>query len=204
MKRISLAAACFIFAAIFAVSASAQGGGQPAAAGTGKIGLVNIGAFAADKGGITKFKTALSTLDAEFKPVNEKLKTMATRYQTLGTEIENIRKNTNPQVPMKPETVQAKVDEFQTLERDIKREQEDAKAKYDRRYQVIIGPVFNDILKAMNEYAKQKGYAVILDGAKLEEASILLGFDEKYDITNDFIAFYNQRPAGAATAAVPK
>lgn len=201
MKRISLAAACFIFAAIFAVSASAQ---VPAAAGTGKIGLVNINAFAADTGGITKFRAALTTLDGEFKPVNDKLKTMATRYQTLGTEIENIRKNANPQVPINQASVQGKVDEFQTLERDIKREQEDAKAKYDRRYQVVIGPVFNDILKAMNEYAKQKGYAIVMDGAKLEEAGILLGFDDKYDITKDFIAYYNTRPATAATASVPK
>lgn len=201
MKRISLAAACFIFAAIFAVSASAQ---VPAATGTGKIGLVNINAFAADTGGITKFRAALTTLDGEFKPVNDKLKTMATRYQTLGTEIENIRKNANPQVPINQASVQGKVDEFQTLERDIKREQEDAKAKYDRRYQVVIGPVFNDILKAMNEYAKQKGYAIVMDGAKLEEAGILLGFDDKYDITKDFIAYYNTRPATAATASVPK
>lgn len=201
MKRISLAAACFIFAAIFAVSASAQ---VPVAAGTGKIGLVNINAFAADTGGITKFRAALTTLDGEFKPVNDKLKTMATRYQTLGTEIENIRKNANPQVPINQASVQTKVDEFQTLERDIKREQEDAKARYDKRYQVVIGPVFNDILKAMNEYAKQKGYAIVMDGAKLEEAGILLGFDDKYDITKDFIAYYNTRPATAATASVPK
>lgn len=199
MKRISLAAACIIFAAIFAVTASAQGGAAPAT--PGKIGLVNLNAFAADTGGIGKMKTAMNTLDAEFKPVNDKLKTMATRYQALGTEIENMRKNANPQVPMKPETVQAKVDEFQNLERDIKREQEDAKAKYDRRYSVVIGPVFNDILKAMNEYAKKNGYAMILDGSKLEEANILLGFDEKYDVTKDFITYYNARPATAATAA---
>jgi Skp family chaperone for outer membrane proteins len=197
MKRISLIAACFVFTAIFAATAAAQT--QPAA-GSGRIGLVNINAFAAETGGITKFKTALTALETEFKPANDKLRGMFTRYQTLGTEIENMRKNANPQVPMKPETVQAKVDEFQKLERDIKREQEDFKANYDRRYGVVIGPVFNDILKAMNEYAKAKGYAVILDGAKLEEASILMGFDDRYDVTKDFIAFYNQRPATAATA----
>lgn len=202
MKTISSAAACILFAVIFAVSASAQ---ATPAAGAGKIGLVNINAFAADTGGITKFKAALTALDNEFKPVNDSLRTKATRYQALGTEIEKLRTPTAAGVPAQSNaaTLQAKVDEARTLETQIKRDQEDAKAKYDQRYSVVIGPVFNDILKAMNEYAKSKGYAVVLDGAKLEEAGILLGFDDKYDITKDFITFYNARPAGAATASVP-
>ena len=205
MKTISSATACFLFAVIFAVSASAQT--ATPAAGTGKIGLVNINAFAADTGGITKFKAALTTLDNEFKPVNDALRTKATRYQTLGAEIEKLRQPGAAGVPVatpNAATLQAKVDEARNLETQIKRDQEDAKAKYDSRYSVVIGPVFNDILKAMNEYAKSKGYAVVLDGAKLEEAGILLGFDDKYDITKDFIVFYNARPAGAATASVPK
>jgi hypothetical protein len=67
-----------------------------------------------------------------------------------------------------------------------------------------MSPVMNDIFKALNEYAKQKGYAVILDGAKLEQADILLGFDDRYDVTKDFIVFYNARPAGTATNVTPK
>ncbi len=55
-------------------------------------------------------------------------------------------------------------------------------------------------MKALNEYAKAKGYAVILDGVKLDQAQILLGFDEKYNVTQDFITYYNARPATAATA----
>jgi Skp family chaperone for outer membrane proteins len=202
MKTISSAAACILFAVIFAVSASAQTA-TPAA---GKIGLVNINAFAADTGGIGKFKAALTALDNEFKPVNDGLRTKATRYQTLGAEIEKLRTPAAAGVPAQSNaaTLQAKVDEARNLETQIKRDQEDAKAKYDQRYSVVIGPVFNDILKAMNEYAKSKGYAVVLDGAKLEESGILLGFDDKYDITKDFITFYNARPAGAATASVPK
>lgn len=204
MKTISSVAASILFAVIFAVSASAQTA-QPAA-GAGKIGLVNINAFAADTGGITKFKAALTALDNEFKPVNDALRTKATRYQTLGTEIEKLRQPTAAGVPAQSNAtaLQSKVEEARTLETQIKRDQEDAKAKYDQRYSVVIGPVFNDILKAMNEYAKSKGYAVVLDGAKLEESGILLGFDDKYDITKDFITFYNARPAGTASTAVPK
>lgn len=198
MKRFSLIAVSFIFSAVLMVSVVAQ---TPAPAG--KIGLVNVNAFADEKAGITKFKNALASLDPEFKPAYDELKTLNTKYQTLGTEIQTAQKQ-NPAVPVKPESIQAKVDEFQTLELQIKRKQEDLKVRSERRYQQVVGPVYNDILRAMNDYAKAKGYAVILDGAKLEESGVLIGFDDKYDVTKDFIAFYNARPAGTATTATPK
>lgn len=199
MKRISLAAVCFVFTAMLSVSAIGQ---TPA---DGKIGLINTYAFAAEKGGITKYKTALKTVNDEFEPTYQKIETMTKRQQALGVEIQKLQAApANPQVPAKPETIQAKVDEYRQLETQIKRETEDAKVKFDRRYQQVVGPVFNDIITAMTAYAESKGYAVILDGAKLEEASILLGFNRKYDVTDDFIAYYNARPAGAATASTPR
>lgn len=199
MKRISSIAACFAFAVIFSVSAFAQ---TPA---DGKIGLINTYAFGDEKGGIAKYKTALKMLDDEFKPTATKLNGLGTRYQALGAEIQKLNATpANPQVPINQGAMQAKVDEFRALETQIKREQEDAKAKQERRYQEVVGPVFNDIIRALTDYAKTKGYAVILDGAKLEEANILLGFNEKYDVTDDFIAYYNARPAGAATASTPR
>jgi Skp family chaperone for outer membrane proteins len=201
MKRISLAAACLTFAAIFAGSAMAQAGAAPA--GTGKIGIVVVEEFAAEKGGITKYKAALAALDKEFEPVNTKLRTAATRYQTLGQEIEKLRQPPAAGVPAAQTNqaqLQAKVDEATNLEKQIKRDQEDAKAQYERRSATVVGPIYGDIMKALNEYAKKNGYAVIFDGVKLDQAQILLGFDEKYNITQDFITFYNARPAGAATA----
>lgn len=208
MKRISIIAASFVFMVLFSVAAFAQTGAAPPAA-AGKIGLVNTLAFAEDKpgAGITKYKNALKTVDDEFKVLNDELRTLATKYQALEAEIKKMQNDANnPAVPMKitPEMIQTKVDEYQNLELQIKRKQEDGKARYERRYQVVVGPIYNDILKAMSEYAKQKGYAVILDGARLEQAEILLGFDEKYNITNEFITFYNTRPATTATTAVPK
>ena len=205
MKRFSLIAVCFVFTAVFSISAFGQ---VPAATtAAGKIGLVNISAFADEKAGIGKFRTALTTLDAEFKVLNDEINTMRNKYQTLATEIQKAQQAPPPGVvPVKdtPAILAAKVEEAQNLEIQIKRKQEDGKAGYERRYPAVVGPVFNDIIKALNEYAKQKGFAIILDGAKLEQAEILLGFDDKYDVTKDFIVFYNARPAGTATTATPK
>lgn len=204
MKRFSLIAVCFIFTAVFSLSAFGQ---VPAATtATGKVGLVNVNAFADEKSGITKFRTALGSLDSEFKVVNDELKVMQTRYQALAAEIQKLQQPAPANVPQKtdPAVLASKVEEAQNLEINIKRKQEDGKAKYERRYQQVVGPVFGDIIKALNDYAKQKGYAVIFDGAKLEESGILMGFDDKYDVTKDFVVFYNSRPAGTATTATPK
>lgn len=189
----------------FAVSAFAQ---VPAATttGPGKIGLVNVNAFGDEKAGITKFKNALASLEPEFKTLNDQINTKRTRYQTLAAEIQKdsqpapagVPKNTNQAA------LNAKVEEAQNLEIEIKRLAEDGKVKYEKRYSQVVGPVFNDIVKGLNDFAKQKGYAMILDGAKLEEAGILMGFDDKYDVTKEFIVFYNARPAGTATTATPK
>jgi Skp family chaperone for outer membrane proteins len=202
MKRFSFIAVSFIFAAISAVSAFGQVA-APAGSAPVKIVVINTMAFEG-KEGITKYSNAMAALETEFKPAQTEIQTMMTRYQALATEIENARK-ANPSVPIKPETIQAKVDEAQGLEVNIKRKQEDGKAKFERRQQAVMGPIMQDIYKAMDEFAKQKGYALILDAAKLDGAGLILAVDlPKVDVTKDFITFYNARPATTATTAAPR
>jgi Skp family chaperone for outer membrane proteins len=198
MRTIRLIAVSVVFAAIFAVSAIAQ------TTASDRIGLVNWAAFEA-KDGITKYANALAALDKEFEPTRAELQTMGTRYQTLAKEIETLRDQAQKgTVPVNQTTVQTKVDEYTKMERDIKFKQEDAKARYESRFNIVIGPIQNDIFKALNEFAASKGYAVIFDGAKLEQAGVLLGFNQKADVTKDFITYYNARPATTATTTTPK
>lgn len=201
MKTFRLIAANFIIAAIFAVSAFAQ-------AADAKIGLVNAFEFENPKGGITKLVTASSTLETEFKQPASELETMYTRIQTLQKEIQDInRQIQDPKTPAAVDktklqaSAQTKADEGEKLTRDFKFKQEDLKARLEKRRQVVVGPIYQDVMKALQEFAVKNGYAVILDGAKLEEAQILMAFNNKFDVTKEFIAFYNARPAGTAAAA---
>lgn len=195
MRKFNIAALGLLFAAFFAVSAFAQ---APAAGG--KIGLVDTGAFFDDKpgAGIPKLKNAVSSVNAEFKTVNDELTTLNTQHQQKVDEYNKLKGSA---VPAKPEDLEAKATAIQDLETTMKRKQEDAKARYDRRMGQVVDPINADIVKALNDYARSKGYAVIFDGAKLEQSGVLLGFDDKYDITKDFITFYNTRPASAGATA---
>ncbi len=198
MKRVSLVAVTLLFAAFLAVSAHAQ---TPT---TGdKIGLIAWGAFEDPTKGIKKYVAAINSLETEFKPVNDELKTLAAKYEALGKEIQGLRelKESGKPVPVSDSEIQKKIDNLGQLERDIKKKQEDAKAAYQSRFNVVVGPIQDDIIKALSDYATAKGYAVILDGARLQETQILLGFNQKANVTEDFILYYNSRPA---TAAVTK
>lgn len=193
MKTFRLIAATFVFAAIFAVSAFAQ---APAA---GKIGVINTQAFDVDKGGITKYITAMNTLENEFKPVQTDLQTVATKIQSLQKEIETLQKQAaTGGVPVDPKSAQAKVEQFQSLQIEFKRKQEDAKVKFEKREVTVMGPIRQDIGNAIQEFAKKNGYTMIFDISK-DQTGLLLMLDEKADVTREFITFYNARPAGSAT-----
>ncbi len=205
MKTFRSIAAIFAFAAIFAVSAFAQT--QPTTTTPGRLGVINTQAFDTDKGGIAKYVSAMNALDAEMKGDITNLQTMNSKLQALQTEIEGYQKQltqTNTQVPVAQDklrtTAQAKYEEFQNLQIDFKRKQEDYKAKLERRDAAVMGPIRQDIGVALQEFAKKNGYMMILDASKLDGAGLILAFDDKYDVTKDFITFYNTRTP--TTAAV--
>ena len=200
MKTFRSIAAVFAFAAIFAVSAFAQT--QPTT--PLKIGVVNTQAFD-DKAGIAKYTAAMNKLEAEMKPEITVLQTMNNRLQALKTELEGYQTQLNdpsPKVPIDKAKIQAtaqtKYEEYQKLALEFEYKQKDYKASLERKEASIMSPVRLDIGNALQEFAKKNGYMMILDAAKLDGAGLLLAFDEKYDITKDFITFYNARPATTA------
>lgn len=199
MRIVSLLFSWIVVTGLFAGAVFSQTGGPPPNT-PGKIGLINISSFAEEKAGITKYKAGLASVDKGLEPVNTELKGLTTRHNTAVSEYQAMQKATPPATAA---ALQAKADEIQTLETAIKRKQEDGKAQYNKLYSDIMSPIVNDIIKALNDFAKLKGYAVILDGAKLEQADILWGFDDRYDVTKEFILFYNARPAGTATTTKP-
>lgn len=204
MKRFSFIAASFIFAAITAVSAFGQ---TPAGAATPfKMAVIDTGMFADDKAGITRYASAMNALEAEFKPLTVEIQGMVTKYQTLGAEIKKLQDTAAAgTVPIDQKMAQAKVEEYQTLELSIKRKQEDLKARAERREPQVMNPIRQEIGKALNDYAAQKGFALILDAAKLDANGLILAFDAaKVDVTKDFITFFNSRPATTATTTTPK
>jgi Skp family chaperone for outer membrane proteins len=198
MRRISVLAFSLVCIGLFSIAAFAQPG-----AGTPKIGWIDTGAFGDEKEGVTKYINALKALDSEMKPKVTELQGMQTRIQNLAKEIDTLQQ-TNSAVPVNQATIQSKQEEGQKLQREFEFKKKEYDAAVETRSGAVLGPVSADISKAIQEYAKAKGYAVILDINALAQASAILALDNTANITKDFIAFYNARPATTASATTPK
>jgi Skp family chaperone for outer membrane proteins len=203
MKTVRLIAAGFIFAIAFAVSVSAQGAAQPAA--NVKVMFINTEAFG-DPGGITRYVNAITALDNNVAPDRAQIRSMVTRHDALAKEVTQLQAQIDAApnaagTPALIKQMEARIEEGRTLETDIKRRQEDGRKKWERLHNDMIDPILENIRLGLQDFAKQRGYSVILDVSKLGPA--LVAFDPaKADVTKDFIAFYNARPPTAAP--VPK
>jgi Skp family chaperone for outer membrane proteins len=199
MKTVRLFAVSAVFAAIFAVSAFAQ-------VTTGKIGLINTYDFEDEKEGITKYVNANKSLEAEFKPAIDELQKMAATMSALQKELQGYEEMAKKGVklPIAEAEVSKKIEQLERMSREAKFKEEDLKGRYERRRQVVLGPIQQDIGAAIDEFTKKNGFAIMLDIAKLGEQAVILSLDPAADVTKQFIQFYNARPATAATTTVPK
>lgn len=202
MKRIYVLVASFVF--LFAMAAASFAQTVPPT----KIGWIVTSDFGDDKAGITKYLNASKAIETEMKPRALELQTLQAKLNTISDELAKIQAACqNPAIPCDTKAASAKQEEGQRLKREFEFKQKEAQAAYEKRRAEVIGPVTANILQALQDYAKLKGYAVVIDVTALgsaDQPSPVLVFDPSADITKDFITWYNARPATTATTAVPK
>lgn len=191
MKKFGFIAAALVF--VFTLGITAFGQVQPT-----KIGWIDTGAFGDEKAGITKYVNAYKALANEAKPRETELVGIQTKIQTIAEDLRKMQ--ANPAVPVDQKAALAKKDEGEKLARELEFKKKEYDAFVQKRGGEILGPLNQDIGKAIADYGKQKGYVAIFDIEKLAQAGAILHLEPTADVTKDFIAFYNARPA-AATAA---
>ena len=174
-------------------TAPATGGAVTVA--EGKFAIIDTEAFGDQKEGIQRLVAAFQTVEREFKPRRDEIQTLKTRYDSLVKEVNDTK------AVAAPAALQAKADQASQLEIEIKRKQEDGQKALDKRVQELTGPVYQDIGNALQAYAKARGLSVVFDVSKMQ--GVLMVVDGGIDITNAFIADYNQRNPATTAAAAP-
>ena len=167
-------------------------GPQNVAVPESKIALIYSEAFLDAKTGIVKFNSLMSTLNREFQPRQTELTQLQQQIQQLDEEIKKI---VNVNV-VDQKTVQLKMDQLEQKKKDYQRKGEDAEQAYKRRQQEIFAPLQEDIGRALETFAKQRGINVIIDGSRIP----LVYAADSIDITRSFINEFNSK--NPATAAV--
>lgn len=209
MRNFRILAAAMMLAAIFAVSVSAQtrpaaGAAKPAApqqttpaAPVGpvpdtKIAYINTEMFGDEKAGITRYVTAVKSLEREFQPRTVELTNMQTRIKALADEYTKLSGSS----VVDPKTLQAKQDEAERLNRDLKYKKEQADADFAKRYEEVVAPISQDIGNALTQFATQRGITMIIDISRM--AGAILTANKNMDVTQAFISEYNSKPTTAS------
>jgi len=206
MKIFRATAAVAFLAAISAGSVLAQprtntpANPPPAAAQTGaipetKIALVNTDEFGAEKTGITRLVAAMKKVELEFQP-------RRTELQTLQQQIEKATTDLNKAAPVQdPKVTAQQNDKIEQMKKDFQRKGEDAQTAYQQRLQAVLGPISDEIGKALDAYAKARGITLILDVTKIQG---IVSASESLDITRPFITEFNSKNPATATLTPPE
>lgn len=150
-----------------------------------KIALVDTAAFGDQKAGIKRYLNAVNSVQREFEPRNAELLNLQSRIKAIAEEITKL--SAAPVVGQ--ETIRAKQDEGERLQRELKYKKEQADADFEKKYLAVVGPVSTDIGKAMDQFASQRGFTMVLDLSKLLPA--LITWSPATDVTAAFIIDYN-------------
>lgn len=155
-----------------------------------KIALVNTDDFADEKTGIVRLVAAMKRVDGEFQP-------RRTELQTLQQQIEKATADLNKAAPVQdPKVTAQQNDKIEQMKKDYQRKGEDAQASYQKRLQEVLGPVYEDIGKALDAYAKAHGITLILDVTKIQG---IVSASESLDITRAFITEFNSKNPATAS-----
>lgn len=162
-----------------------------------KIGLVDTSIFGDEKEGIIRYRDAVKSVEAEFRRHQGELDDLKKRFDAASKDVEALSKAS----VVSQESIKAKREEAESLEREIKRKQEDAQKAFEKRYDEVTRPVSRDIGDALNAFAEQRGITLTLDISKLLPA--ILTIAPAADLTKEFVAEYNSKHPAQAPATRP-
>ncbi|HWS54092.1 MAG TPA: OmpH family outer membrane protein [Pyrinomonadaceae bacterium] len=198
MKVIRTIAAAAVFAALSALSVSAQQPAAtrpaaPAAVPDGKVAIINTEEFGDPKTGIARLVNAYNTVEREFKPRRDEIQTLKTRFDGIVKQI------SDTQAVAQPASLATLRDQAETLKSEIERKQQDGQRALDKRLRELTDPINQDIGTALQSFAKQRGITIVFDISKM--GGVMMIVDGAVDITQAFVADYNQRNPATASAA---
>ena len=167
----------------------------PASAATsvGRIGIINMQqAILASNEGQRDFQA----LSKKFEPKQAELKGM-------NDEVENLKKQLNTQGDKLNEMARANlVKSIESKQKELQRNLEDAQSDFQSQQNDILQQVGQKMMQVVDKYAKENGYALVLDVSNQNSPVLWAGASS--DLTKSIVDQYNTVsgvPAPATPAA---
>jgi outer membrane protein len=151
-----------------------------------KVAVVNMqNAIVASKDG----QKAGNELNAKFGPRQKEFDVLRGE---LGQIQDQLQKGGQTLAPEKIAQLQRDMDE---KNRRLQRIQTDVKEEYNADQQRLLVPLEQKMVAIIGQYAKQKGFNIVLD-----TSGPVIFADPAIDITKDILALFDAAPAGPAPA----
>lgn len=93
--------------------------------------------------------------------------------------------------------------ELETLNESLQKFSQDAQTSLQNKQNTLMEPVFTKVGKAIEEVAKENGFAFIINAQTLQGGDILLYSDEKFDISALVLKKLGVTPAPPTTNPKP-
>src|SRR5689334_4871508 len=159
-----------------------------------KIGIINIqSAIAATKDG----QKASAELNSKFNPTRSRLEK---KQQEIEGDKARLNTGANAMSADQKEKLMRDIDQ---KTKALNRDAEDAQAEVDQETGKIMQELGGRMMAVINKYAKDKGYALVLDVSS-QQSPVLFAPD---DITEEIVKLYDANSPGltsSAPAAAPK
>ncbi|PYS21401.1 MAG: hypothetical protein DMF72_17540 [Acidobacteria bacterium] len=160
-----------------------------------KIALVDTDAFLDEKAGIVRLVAAAKKVEGEFQPRRTELTNLQQQIDKATADLQRAGPVQDPKVSAQQQ------EKIEQMKKDLQRKGEDAQTAYQKRLQDMLGPVYEEIGKALDVFAKARGITLILDVTKIQG---ILSASESLDITRPFIADFNSKnPSTASLTTQP-
>jgi Skp family chaperone for outer membrane proteins len=171
---------------------------SPAAIGgtgaEGKLAYINTALFSTD---INELKVKLDALNAEFDPKKKEVQSEEEALANLKNKIQTQGSTVSVQVRTQW------AEEAADREKTLTRKKEDYNALGQRRLNEVTQPVYDKVIKFLEQYCQQRNIVMVIEGGAASQAGILLFAAQSTDITADFIKAYNAANPAPAAAAPP-
>jgi outer membrane protein len=180
-----------------AATGSAQGGVAPAMLPKGKIAIINSLYF---QESIGEIKAKVESLNRQFEPRMKEVQGLRDRITALETTIDTQRKSGALAATREAEMIE----QLEQMKRDYQRRGEDLQSEGRRASEEAIAPINQKVGRFLQEYAQRRGIILLINVANEAQARTVVWFDQRADVTQDFIAEYNKaNPTAGAGASAP-
>lgn len=175
---------------------------QPAAAAAppalpkGKVAVINTSLF---QDQVLEFKAKMEELNRQFEPRVKDVRGLADRISAQ----ENTIKTQGQGGALSAARVAEMTEQLEAWKKDYQRKAEDLQADATRAKDRAFEPLTSKLVKFAQDYTARHGIVHLIDLGNSLQSGLLLWYDPRTDITQDFIKEYNKANPVAAGSPAP-